>query len=454
MGRNHQQRRQVKSQSQAELERAASQLISEALRWVVLAHRPRWERIVEQLTALGATPEGGRAITAVLSRTVEGCLSALWEHGWQPLDVHRIAGRRLTKDERDLVVDMMAAQAASYAAAIVDPRWTAQLREVGAADAAGAATYLERHLLEHGWEPLITHTATIVNLFMRLPALEVLMPTPGTYRASATSRSGDSIDERILRRVRALLAKAESTNYEAEAETFTAGAQALMARHSIDAALLAAQAPSGQRPQARRIGIDNPYEAQKTTLLHEVASANRCRTVWSKELGFVTVIGFESDLDAVEVLFTSLLVQATRAMTAAGRRTDRYGRSRTRVFRSSFLTAYAGRIGERLREAAAAQVEAMQREADQEREAGEVVPGYVASRTRPTSASGRELVPVLTARSAEVDEAMHAMFPTLMHQRPGGSYDAEGWSTGRAAADLASLGTGAALSGRSATATG
>lgn len=55
-----------------------------------------------------------------------------------------------------------------------------------------------------------------------------------------------------------------------------------------------------------------------------------------------------SDLDAVELLFTSLLVQATTAMLAAGSRQDAHGRSRTRSFRQSFLAAYAQRIGERL----------------------------------------------------------------------------------------------------------
>ena len=49
-----------------------------------------------------------------------------------------------------------------------------------------------------------------------------------------------------------------------------------------------------------------------------MAQANRCRVVWSKDLGLVTVIGFPADLDAVELLFTSLLVQANTAMLRAG----------------------------------------------------------------------------------------------------------------------------------------
>ncbi|MEP7036589.1 MAG: DUF2786 domain-containing protein, partial [Actinomycetota bacterium] len=45
-------------------------------------------------------------------------------------------------------------------------------------------------------------------------------------RPAAHTRT--AIDEKVLSRIRALLAKAESSTFPAEAETFTAGAQALM----------------------------------------------------------------------------------------------------------------------------------------------------------------------------------------------------------------------------------
>jgi hypothetical protein len=48
-----------------------------------------------------------------------------------------------------------------------------------------------------------------------------------------------------------------------------------------------------------------------------VATANRCRVVWHRNLGLRTVMGFRTDLDAVELLFTSLLVQATTALRPA-----------------------------------------------------------------------------------------------------------------------------------------
>ena len=122
----------------------------------------------------------------------------------------------------------------------------------------------------------------------------------------------------------------------------------------------------------------------------------------------------------VDVLFTSLLSQATSAMVAAGRIVSQTGVSKTRSFRQSFLIAYAHRIGERLAEAAA-------------------------STTKQAEAEiGVSLLPVLVQRSADVDEAVTAAFPKLTARRTRvGS--AAGWNAGREAADHASLGSWAPI---------
>ena len=177
--------------------------------------------------------------------------------------------------------------------------------------------------------------------------------------------------------------------------------------------------------------MDNPYEAPKVTLLQTVAQANRCRTVWLKEPGLVTVIGFPADLDAVELLFTSLLVQANGAMLRAGGKKDAYGRSRTRAFRQSFLVSYAIRIGERLAEAASH----AEREAVAEQEAARQEAPQAQAST-----GGRDLVPFLAARHRAVDDAVDEMFGgSLKTNRAVRATDEEGWYSGRAAADLASL---------------
>jgi hypothetical protein len=382
-----------------------------------------------------ASPATQRVVVVTLLSSLTAATSVAWVRGWQPGDVHRLTGHRLGAADQQLVVDVMAHELSSYAPTSVDRRWWAQLRELdGDVWWPASITLLDAHR-DRGvdWFTLMSRALTVLHLIARLPVLELLTPLPGTVVPPAPSAADGvedrpAVDERILSKVRMLLAKAESTTFEAEAETFTAGAQSLMARHSIDAAVLAAAEAASHRdptaPEGRRIGIDNPYDAPKAMLLDAVASANRCRMVWSRELGFGTVVGFESDLEGVEVLFTSLLVQATRTLTSAGSRTDRHGGSRTRAFRQSFLTAYASRIGERLREVTAA----------------EEVAASATARS-----SGRELVPLLEARADEVDDAVSTWFPELRAHSVAAVRDAEGWHSGRAAADRAELGAGPAI---------
>jgi hypothetical protein len=233
----------------------------------------------------------------------------------------------------------------------------------------------------------------------------------------------------MLDRIRALLAKAESTEFAEEAEALSARAQELMAKYSIDHALLAARSGDREEPSGRRIPVDGPYEEPKCTLLNVIALVNRCRAVWSKDVGLMTVVGFPADLDAVELLFTSLLVQANTAMLRAGGKKDEFGRSRTRAFRQSFLVSYAIRIGERLEEATAhATAEAADELAVVERDSAGAV------------SSGTDLVPFLAARQQAVDDAVDELFGgNLKRGRAARVTDAEGWASGRAAADLAKL---------------
>lgn len=371
----------------------------------------------------------------VIDQTLQAAVTQCWHRGWQPADVLRIVARRLEESHLRLLRAVMAAEVATYASSTIDPGWAAQLAE------GRVRIWWDRNLTavtacgrehRHGW-PGIVRVATQLDLLLRrLPALEVLGPIPGTaLPPTVPSPRTAEVDERVLARVRLLLAKAESTEFPAEAETFTAGAQSLMARHSIDQALLAATGEvPGDSPAGRRIGLDNPYESAKASLLSAVAAANGCRAVWSKEFGFMTIVGFETDLDIVELLFTSLLVQATAAMTREGSRADRYGRSRTRSFRHGFLVAYAERIRERLTTARQQQTEAAAAEA---------------SATSPAYAAN--LLPVLASRADEVAATTATLFPHLREHRSRARLDGEGWASGRAAADRARLGAGAALPG-------
>jgi hypothetical protein len=227
-------------------------------------------------------------------------------------------------------------------------------------------------------------------------------------------RHHHQVDDAVLSKVRGLLAKAESTTFEAEAEALTAKAQELMAKYAIDQALLDRPGTGSAGPETEVIHIADPYASAKSILLHQVANANRCRAVWSQRSGDATVFGFAVDLAAVELLYTSLLVQATTAMVAAGPQRDRRGKVTTRSFRRAFLLSFAHRIGQRLRETTAATV----REAAVEH--------------------GADLLPVLASREELVEQAMVKAFPTLGTRRLSVT-NADGWAAGRHAADAASL---------------
>ena len=251
--------------------------------------------------------------------------------------------------------------------------------------------------------------------------LEVLRFVPSVSplpKLRSAERPPRPVNGRILERVRALLAKAESTTFPEEAEALSAKAQELMARHAIDRALLDATAGLGGAGVAgRRLLIDDPYAKEKSLLVAEVADANRCKAIWEPDLGWSTVFGTDDDLDIVDLLFTSLLCQATAAMAAAGASAEGplAGRARTRSFRQSFLVAYATRIGARLRRAT-------------ETAADEAV-----------AAHGSDcLLPVLAARQAAAEEAMRETFPHL-GRSTFSAHDAAGWAAGAAAADVATL---------------
>lgn len=221
-----------------------------------------------------------------------------------------------------------------------------------------------------------------------------------------------------IARVQALLDKAESTPYAAEAEAFMAKAQELMARHAIDDAMLAASGVGRDQISSQEILVEPPYANAKSVLLAATASANRCRVVTLKRPNgrlLATLVGHESDQANVTVLFTALLVQAVRFMLAA----DVPLNDTPRRFRQSFLLAYAHRIGQRLAAADRAAAEAAQAE-------------------QLDHAGGRSISLVLASREAKVDRAVKDKFPNAGRARISGSSRAGGQS-GRAAADRAAL---------------
>lgn len=323
-------------------------------------------------------------------------VDALWRRGWAPAEVAHVVARRLSPAHVAVAASAITADATRRAHDGVGchPRWRAQLDGLApAVDAADA--------------PIRT-SLPVLALLTRLGPIPASLPRPGEQ----VDLDAIGLDEKVLARVRALLAKAESTTFDEEAEALSTKAQELIARHAIDTALLRDPDDVGA-PAVRRIGVPSPYERAKALLVSEVARANRCRAVHRDDHGWVTVFGYGVELDAVEVLSASLLAQATGAMARQGPRRDAAGRSTTRSYRRAFLLGFATRIGDRLRDAVAGEVAA----AD--------------------AAHGR-LVPVLAARDDRLEQAIDDAFPTVVRRSTRVS-NASGWSAGMVAADLADL---------------
>ena len=371
------------------------------MREAVAAWHGRPDHSVAVLSELEGRETAGLAAVDELCVSV---LAELWWRGWTPLDLVHVLTRQLSARHVAIAVEQVLADGRQWAGREqqLHPRWREQLAELE----TRRHTTVDVAAVERLYLAL-----EVLAVVTRLPEVTRTTPLPGSRWSTGSSAS--HLDARVLERVRALLAKAESTTFEAEAEAFTEKAQELIARHAIDEALLHDGGDVGE-PSVRRLLVDDPYARAKAYLVHVVADANHCRSVETPTLGWVTVFGYDHDLDAVELLSASLLTQATTAMVRQGPKRDLGGRSVTRSFRRAFLLGFAERVGERLRRATHDQVSV-------------------------TAETDQRLLPVLGARDERVRAAQEAAFPQVVRRGTSLS-NAAGWHAGRAAAELADLG--------------
>jgi hypothetical protein len=123
--------------------------------------------------------------------------------------------------------------------------------------------------------------------------------------------------EKMLEKVRALLAKADSTNYAAEADTFREAADKLMTQYAIESWMVA-EGQEESRPKPERRDLDTSWyyrSAQRDDLwqlLHAVAKQTRCTLVWWNSSSSTPLIGLPADLDYAELLFTQLHLELVK----------------------------------------------------------------------------------------------------------------------------------------------
>jgi hypothetical protein len=203
-----------------------------------------------------------------------------------------------------------------------------------------------------------------------------------------------------LATVRKLLAKAEGAATTAEAETYTAKAVELMARHGIDAAVLAAAEPGRDEIGRLHVPMRDPYSAGKARLLGWTAAALGCRWVlhgaWAGKVAAVTVFGHASDRERVELLYTSLQLQATSQLVRA--RPPGPGES-VAAYRRSWLDGFSTQVHRRL-------LAAEQRAATDAAAAPEA------------GSTGGGVALVLADRRERVDREFASAFPRLATARP------------------------------------
>ena len=167
----------------------------------------------------------------------------------------------------------------------------------------------------------------------------------------------------IEEKIRLLIAKAESTEYEAERDAFLAAATRLMVKFGVEEAELRASGKApGEKIVQESVEFTGNYSADLiSTGTWIAASLGDLRTLKSKNhngmVRFLYVIGHESDVRFARTLIQSLEAQARAAL----RRWQREQRKGSRwgsltdqekfVANRSFLLGYGSRAGVRVQEA-------------------------------------------------------------------------------------------------------
>ena len=273
--------------------------------------------------------------------------------------------------------------------------------------------------------------------------------------------------DKVLAKVRALLDQAEATDYEEEAHAFISGAERLMAKYGIEEALvLAAGKPVEDTIGFRRFYVDaGKYESPRLSLVSRIARAHGLTQIiqagskeFSPELNdwykadaddrgprpkreyvkWIEGCGFESDLDYVDMLVTSLSLQAAEAVhapeTVAQMRSETNAPGHVIAWKNAFLIGFTDRVSDRIRQA--------RKEATREAEEA-----FAAEQAEAETVVSTSVELALRDKDQAVKSVFDTKYPKLCAGRASsaGSYGGSGRSAGRAAGGRARLGGGTAV---------
>lgn len=250
-----------------------------------------------------------------------------------------------------------------------------------------------------------------------------------------TTTEQDERFEAIIRKLKAMLAKAASTSSEEEAEALTAKAEAWMARYAIDLVML--EGVDASRVRTETWTVPGPYAAQSQDLLLGICAALGVRAVLVGASPIkVTVVGFAEDVAWAELLHQSLVQQQRSGLARAMAGRDKRA-VHGRTYAVSFCAGFRSRVTARLQEVVAT----AQAEAEVEAEAA--VPASAAS-------ASSSVALVLASKATKVDEALHERFPRLrtFTSRRSATVLGGGFAAGTAAGASATIARGAAGAGQ------
>jgi hypothetical protein len=236
---------------------------------------------------------------------------------------------------------------------------------------------------------------------------------------------GTEAPDRLLDRVRKLLAKAEAEGVTvAEAQALTAKAAELMAKYGIDRALLAATRPETDRPDNRIVEIYNPWARVQAHLLCGLAAALRCQCILlpARAGQRVHIFGYASDIERTDMLYTSVLIQMWHGLIAAD---VPAGADSARAWRRSWLLGFAAAV--------IAKVRTAEQRAEQ------------AASAAPDGESSRAAL-VLADRSLVIRQNVAHAYPRTRTAKV--TYTGSGYGAGYAQGKRADIGTGRVGRGR------
>lgn len=346
----------------------------------------------------------GNRLTELIDAAAKAVVAAA-TRGWTPEDLRHVLGPRA-----DHLLFLAHHRVDRLASPAVRRAWISQCHAVARPDWAA---------------PELEDWCVALSALPGLPDEQILLAPPQPGDTGEATGPLDAAQLRARHRITALLRKAESTDFAAEAESLVAKAQQLRARHRITA-LLAEERTEAHRREtvALRVRFHAPWVRHQFLLLAQVAHAKSCRAVLLSTSGIATVVGERGDVGHSADLFAGLNRQCLHGMRHSAGAARAAQRGETTAYRRSFLLAYAHRIGDLLRAAGA--------------EACTDLP-----------ATNRTL-PVLAQRAEAAAQQTRELFPALRGlsfsaRHPRGSLD------GTRAADRAHLvGDAAALHPRSA----